>query len=219
MSIQISSNAIKELRAKTGAGMMDCKKALQSCSGDIDKAFEELRKKGLASAEKKIGRITTEGIVESYIHIGGRIGILVEINCETDFVSRREEFQQMARNIAMQLAACPNVKYVNIDDIPQYVVKKEQEIESQREDLQKKSNSVKEQILQGRLNKKLKEMSLLEQEYIKDTSITVKELIKQSIASTGENIQVKRFTRFVLGEENEKKEENFIEEVNKMLKV
>nr|WDA98911.1 elongation factor Ts [Sciadococcus taiwanensis] len=221
MTKQISAQSIKELREKTGAGMMDCKKALQECSGDMNKALEELRKKGLAYAEKKIGRKTAEGIIESYIHIGGRIGVLVEINCETDFVAKREEFQQMARNIAMQLAASPNVEYVQISDIPKEIIEKEKEIESQREDIKDKPEKIKTQIVEGRIHKRLKELSLLDQEYIRDPNITVEELIKQNIATIGENIQVKRFVKFLLGEntnnEDDKRNNNFQYEVQKML--
>lgn len=213
---QISAQTVKELREKTGAGMMDCKKALQNCNGNMSKALEELRKKSLAYAEKKVCRRTIEGIIESYIHIGGRIGVLVELNCETDFVARREEFQQMARNIAMQLAACPNVEYVQMSDIPQGIIEKEKTIESQKEDLQNKPEKIKDHIVEERVKKRLKELCLLSQEYIRDTNITVEELIKQSIVGMGENIQVKRFVRFLLGEEN-KREENSQKEVPGML--
>ncbi len=131
---QISAKLVKELREKTGAGMMDCKKALTESDGDLTKATEWLRKKGIASAEKKAGRVAAEGLIESYIHTGGRIGVLVEVNCETDFVARREEFQTLVRNIAMQIAANPNVEYVRIEDVPQDIVQKEKEIEMGRED-------------------------------------------------------------------------------------
>nr|WDA99124.1 elongation factor Ts [Gronococcus sybilensis] len=215
--MQISSQVVKELRDKTGAGMMDCKRALQSCSGDVEKAQEELRKKGLAFAEKKMDKMAGEGTIESYIHIGGRIGILVEVNCETDFVAKREEFQQIAKDIAMQIAACPDVQYIQTSDIPQSVLDKEDEIESQKEDLKEKPEDIKKQIVQGRINKRLKEMSLLEQQYIKNTEITVEEFIKRNIATMGENIQVRRFVRFILGEGMEKIEYTFNEEVKKML--
>ncbi|MGK7936440.1 MAG: translation elongation factor Ts [Xenococcaceae cyanobacterium] len=210
---QISAKLVKELREKTGAGMMDCKKALAESDGDMEKAIEWLRQKGIMSAGKKEGRIAAEGLVDSYIHTGGRIGVLVEVNCETDFVARREEFQALVRNIAMQIAACPNVEYVKVDDIPAEVGEKEKEIEMGRDDLEGKPDKIKEKIVQGRVDKRLKEISLMPQPYIRDQSITVEELVKQSVAQLGENIQVRRFTRFVLGEGIEKKESNFAEEV------
>ena len=203
---QISAKLVKELREKTGAGMMDCKKALAESDGDMEKAIEWLRQKGIMSAGKKEGRIAAEGLVESYIHTGGRIGVLVEVNCETDFVARREEFQTLVRNVAMQIAACPNVEYVKVEDIPAEVSAKEKEIEMGRDDLAGKPDNIKEKIVQGRVDKRLKEISLMPQPYIRDQSITVEELVKQSVALLGENIQVRRFARFVLGEGIEKKE-------------
>ncbi|NES86730.1 MAG: translation elongation factor Ts [Moorea sp. SIO2B7] len=210
---QISAKLVKELREKTGAGMMKCKEALQASEGDLTKATEWLRQKGIASAEKKAGRIAAEGLIESYIHAGSRIGVLVEVNCETDFVARREEFKTLVRNIAMQIAACPNVEYIKTDDIPAEISQKEKEIEMGRDDLANKPDNIKEKIVEGRIQKRLKELSLLDQPYVRDQSITVDELIKQSVAKLGENIQVRRFTRFVLGEGIEKKESNFAEEV------
>ncbi len=197
---EISAKLVKELREKTSAGMMDCKKALAETDGDITKAMEWLRQKGITSAEKKQGRAATEGLIDSYIHTGGRIGVLVEVNCETDFVARREEFQTLVRDIAMQIAAYGNVEYVSTDDIPQEMVEKEKEIEKGREDLQGKPDEIKEKIVSGRIDKRLKEISLLDQPFVKDQSITVEEYIKQGIATLGENIQVRRFSRFVLGE-------------------
>lgn len=196
----ISSQTVKELREKTGAGMMDCKKALQENSGDITKATEWLRQKGLASASKKEGRLAAEGLVGSYIHTGGRVGVLVEINCETDFVARREEFHTLVRDIAMQIAACPNVEYVKVADIPAEVAAKEKEIEMGRDDLAGKPDNIKEKIVQGRIDKRLKELALMDQPFIKDQNITVEELVKQTVAKLSENIQVRRFSRFVLGE-------------------
>ncbi|AOY80556.1 MULTISPECIES: translation elongation factor Ts [Moorena] len=209
----ISAQLVKELREKTGAGMMDCKKALVESDGDMTKAMEWLRKKGITSAEKKSGRVAAEGIIGSYIHTGGRVGVLVEINCETDFVARRDEFQALVKNVAMQVAACPNVEYVKVDDIPQEIVQKEKDIEMGRDDLGKKPENIKEKIVQGRIEKRLKELSLMDQPYIRDQSITVEELVKQCVAQLGENIQVRRFTRYVLGEGIEKEESNFAEEV------
>ena len=210
---EISATLVKELRDKTGAGMMDCKKALKENDGDLKLAIEWLRKKGISSADKKAGRVAAEGLVESYIHTGGRIGVLVEVNCETDFVARGEAFHSLVRNIAMQIAACPNVEYIKVEDIPQELIQKEKEIEMGRDDLGKKPVEIKEKIVQGRIEKRFKELSLLDQPYIRDQGITVDELIRQTIAQVGENIQVRRFVRFVLGEGIEKKQSNFAEEV------
>jgi elongation factor Ts len=210
---EISAKAVKELREKTGAGMMDCKKALQENGGDLSKATEWLRQKGITSAEKKAGRVAAEGLVDSYIHTGGRIGVLVEVNCETDFVARGEQFQTLVRNIAMQIAACPNVEYIKVEDIPAELVEKEKAIELGRDDLGSKPQNIKEKIVQGRIDKRLKELSLMDQPYIRDQNITVAELISQSVSQIGENIQVRRFVRFVLGEGIEKEEKNFADEV------
>ncbi|MGB3404519.1 MAG: translation elongation factor Ts [Microcoleaceae cyanobacterium] len=197
---EISAKLVKQLRDQTGAGMMDCKKALKDSDGDLEKATEWLRQKGITSAGKKEGRVAAEGLVGSYIHTGGRVGVLVEVNCETDFVARREEFQTLVRNVAMQVAACPNVEYVSVKDIPDEIVQKEKEIEMGRDDLGKKPDNIKEKIVQGRIDKRLKELSLSDQPYIRDQNISVEELVKQSIALLGENIVVRRFSRFTLGE-------------------
>jgi len=218
MGIEISAQSVKELREKTSAGMMDCKKALQDSNGDMVKAMETLRQKGLASATKKTSRIATEGVVESYIHMGGKLGVMVEVNCETDFVARRPEFQELAKNIAMQIAASPLVEYVSLQSIPVDIVEKEKEIESSKDDLAKKPKEIKEKIVEGRIQKRLKELTLLDQFFIRDSSITIDELIKQNISKLGENIQVRRFERFVLGEGLQKRQENFSEEVEKMIK-
>ena len=209
----LSAKVVKELREKTGAGMMDCKKALTENDGDMEKSIEWLRQKGTISADKKQGRVAAEGLVESYIHTGGRIGVLVEVNCETDFVARRGEFQELVKNIAMQIAACPNVEFVKVEDIPESTVSKEKEIEMGREDLDGKPENIKEKIVSGRIGKRLNEISLLPQPYIRDQSITVEELVKQSIALLGENIQIRRFVRFVLGEGIEKKESNLADDI------
>ncbi|WP_299486684.1 translation elongation factor Ts [Acaryochloris sp. IP29b_bin.137] len=209
----ISAKDVKELRDKTGAGMMDCKKALQENDGDKEKAIAYLRKKGLASAGKKSGRLTAEGLVDSYIHFGGQIGVLVEVNCETDFVARNEAFKELVQDIAKQIAACPNVQYVDIDEIPQDFVEKEKAVAMGSDALKGKPDNIKEKIVQGKLEKTLKELCLLHQPYIKDQSITVQELIQQAIAKLGENMKVRRFERFVLGEGIEKVESNLAEEV------
>ncbi len=305
---EISAKLVKELRDKTGAGMMDCKKALAENDGDITKATEWLRQKGITSAEKKAGRVAaeglvgsyiqpegqvgvlvevncqtdfvarneafqslvhsiakqaanaqdveslmaqqyindqsitveqavkqaiaqigeniqvrrlqryaieegTQGIVDSYIHTGGRVGVLVELSCQSESVAKREEFKALARNIAMQVAACPNVEYVKIEGIPADVAQKEKDIEMGRDDLGGKPDNIKEKIVQGRIEKRLKEMTLMDQPYIRDQSISVEDLVKQTISQLGEDIQVQRFTRYVLGEGIEKEESNFAEEV------
>ena len=305
---EISAKLVKELRDKTGAGMMDCKKALKENDGDIAKATEWLRQKGIASAGKKEQRVaaeglvnsyiqpegqvgvlvevncqtdfvarneafqslvqnitrqaieaqdvqslmtqpyiddpsipveeavkqaiaqigeniqvrrferyaledSTQGIVDSYIHTGGRVGVLVEVNCQSEAVAKNEQFKALARNIAMQVAACPNVEYVKVEDIPQDISDKEKEIEMGRDDLAGKPDNIKEKIVQGRIVKRLQEMTLMDQPYIRDQSISVEELVKQHISQLGEDIQVIRFTRYVLGEGIEKEESNFAEEV------
>jgi len=304
---EISAKIVQELRQKTGAGMMDCKNALKETDGDIDKAVDWLRQKGIASAGKKGDRIAAEGLVDTYIQPGGQVGVLIEINCQTDFVARneafkalvknlaqqaatadsveslrtqpylgesttveefikqtiaqlgeniqvrrftsyaiapgtfgvvdsyihtggrvgvlvelgsqtgtaaaKEEFQNLARNIAMQVAACPNVEYVTVDQIPAEVVKKETEVEMGRDDLGNKPQNIKEKIVQGRIEKRLKEFALLDQPYIRDQSISVEDLVKQVQGKVGEDIQVRRFVRFILGEGIEKQESNFAEEV------
>lgn len=197
---EISAKQVKELRDQTGAGMMDCKKALKENNGDREKAVEWLRQKGITSAAKKEGRVAAEGLVHSYIHTGGRVGVLVEVNCETDFVARRDEFKGLAQDVAMQIAACPNVEYVRVDDIPAEMVEREKQIEMGRDDLAKKPDNIREKIVQGRIEKRLKELSLMDQPFIKDQNITVEELVKMSVAKLGENIQVRRFDRYVLGE-------------------
>jgi len=305
---EISAKLVQELRQKTGAGMMDCKKALKETDGDIEQAIDWLRKKGIASAGKKSDRIAAEGLVDTYIVPGGKVGVLIEVNCQTDFVARNdafkslvkslaqqaatadsvesllaqpyigdnsitvdefikqsiaglgeniqvrrfvnfavadgtaglvdsyihtggrvgvlvevksaseaaagnEEFQALARNAAMQVAACPNVEYVSVDQIPAEIVKKEKDIEMGKEDLANKPENIREKIVQGRIEKRLKEMTLLDQPYIRDQSISVEDLVKQVKAKVGEEVQVSRFVRYILGEGIEKQESNFAEEV------
>lgn len=304
---EISAKLVQELRQKTGAGMMDCKKALKETDGDIEKAGDWLRQKGIASAGKKSDRIAAEGLVDTYIQPGGQVGVLIEVNCQTDFVARNdafkalvkslaqqaatadsveslltqpyienasvtvdeaikqviatlgeniqvrrfvnfalgdtpgvvdsyihtggrvgvlvqlntqtkeassnEEFQSLAKNAAMQVAACPNVEYVSIDQIPAELAKKEKEIEMGKDDLANKPENIKEKIVQGRIDKRLKEMTLLDQPYIRDQSISVEDLVKQVKSKIGEEVQVNRFVRYVLGEGIEKNEISFAEEV------
>jgi len=209
----ITAKLVKDLRDQTGAGMMDCKKALNETDGNVEKALEWLRKKGIASAEKKSGRVATEGSIGSYIHTGSRVGVLLELNCETDFVARGDIFQSLLKDVSMQVAACPNVEYVSIEEIPKEVVEKEKTIEMGRDDLSGKPEQIKEKIVEGRIAKRLNELVLLAQPYIKDSSLTVEELVKQAAAKIGENIKIRRFTRYTLGEGIEKNQMDFAEEV------
>jgi elongation factor Ts len=192
--------------------MMDCKKALSETGGDIVKAQEFLRKKGLASAEKKASRTTAEGRIGSYIH-DSRIGVLVEVNCETDFVSRGDIFKELVDDLAMQVAACPQVQYLVTEDVPEEIVNKEREIEMQKEDLLSKPEQIRSKIVEGRIRKRLEELALLEQPYIKNDKMVVKDWVKQTIATIGENIKVNRFVRYNLGEGLEKKSQDFAAEV------
>ena len=209
----ITAKLVKDLRDKTGAGMMDCKKALNETDGNVEKALEWLRKKGIASAEKKSGRVAAEGSIGSYIHTGSRVGVLLELNCETDFVARGDIFQSLLKDVSMQVAACPNVEYVSIDQIPKDIVEKEKQIEMGRDDLSGKPENIKEKIVEGRIAKRLNELVLLSQPYIKDSALTVEDLVKQAAAKIGENIKVRRFTRYTLGEGIEKNEMDFADEV------
>ena len=199
--LHIDAERVRELRHKTGAGMMNCKKALLESNGNFEEAIKSLREKGQASAHKKVNRKTIEGIVGSYIHIGGKIGVLIEVNCETDFVARREEFQELVQNLAMQIAASPDVLYIQSEDIPEEIVLNEKAIESEKEDLKNKPEDIKEKIVLGRVDKTLKNLTLLNQPFIRDANITVDELIKEKISLFGENIRLKRFTRYTLGNE------------------
>ncbi|MBF2065279.1 MAG: elongation factor Ts [Calothrix sp. C42_A2020_038] len=305
---EVSAKLVQELRQKTGAGMMDCKKALKENDGDLEKASEWLRQKGISKADKAAGKVTAEGLVDTSVKQDGRVGVLVEVNCQTDFVARNEafkalvqnlakqavsvdspeellnqpyieneeltvdqtikqlvaqlgenmqvrrlanftlpegtqgavdsyihtggrvgvlveldcqntatasseEFKTLARNIAMQVAACPNVEYVNVEQIPAEIAAKEKEIEMGRDDIANKPDNIKEKIVQGRIDKRLKEMTLIDQPYIRDQSITVEELVKQASSKLGDTIEVKRFVRFILGEGIEKQEMSFADEV------
>jgi elongation factor Ts len=197
--MNISAEQIKLLREKTGAGMLNCKNALTETNGDFEKAVEFLRQKGLASAEKKVSRNTKQGIITSYIHIGSKMGVLLELNCETDFVARRIEFQNLAKNLAMQVAASPSVAYISLNNIPESVWESESRIESQREDLKNKPEQIKETILKGRVEKNLIAQTLLAQSCIRDPEITVEEYIKNHVSLLGENIQIGRFEKFIVG--------------------
>ncbi|KAL8189689.1 hypothetical protein R6Q57_029255 [Mikania cordata] len=195
----ISAALVKQLREETGAGMMDCKKALSETGGDLEKAQEYLRKKGLSTADKKSARLAAEGRIGSYIH-DSRIGVLIEVNCETDFVGRSEKFKELVDDLAMQVVACPKVEYVSIEDIPESIVNKEKDIEMQREDILSKPENIRAKIVDGRVSKRLGELALLEQPFLKDDSVLVKDFVKQTVAAIGENIKVRWFVRFTLGE-------------------
>jgi elongation factor Ts len=200
MKTAIDAQTVKKLRNETGAGMMDCKKALMDNDGDFEKAMDSLRLKGMATADKKSSRNTNEGLVYSYIHTGSKLGILLEINCETDFVARREEFSDLAKNIAMQIASNPDIQVVKTEEISEATKEKIRDFENAKEDLQNKPEEIRTKIVEGRVDKSLKKTVLLEQEYIRDSSMTVNEYIKQVVSLLGENIRVTRFTRYVLGE-------------------
>lgn len=196
----ISASQVKALRDKTNAGMMDCKEALTASDGDFDKAVEYLRKKGLSAATKRSSRAAKEGMVASYVHMEGRIGILVEVNCETDFVAKTDNFKTMARDIAMQIAAT-NPKYVRPEDIPEKELESEKEIYRSQALQEGKPEKIMDRIIEGKLKKYYEEVCLLDQKFIKDTNITVRDLVNGMIANSGENIIVRRFARFQLGEE------------------
>jgi len=190
---------VKELRAKTGAGMMDCKEALGACDGDMDKAVDHLRKKGLATAAKRAGRTLSEGLVQSYIHTGGKLGVMVEINCETDFVARSEDFQEFAKNIAMHIAAT-NPVGIRAEDVPPEVVAREKEIYRAQALEMGKPEKMLDKIADGKLNKFFKDNCLLDQAYVKNPDITVGDYLNQLIARIGENITIKRFVRYQIGD-------------------
>ncbi|MBO5884751.1 MAG: translation elongation factor Ts [Clostridia bacterium] len=208
---------VVKLRASTGAGMMDCKKALTESNGDFDKAVTWLREKGIAAAAKKADRIAAEGAVGSYIHMGGKIGVLVEINCETDFVARSDQFKNLLKDISMQIAAA-NPKYVTIEEVPADEVEKEKEVLVAQSLNEGKPANVVEKMVQGRIQKFYKEICLLEQDFVKDPSKTVKEIINDAVLTIGEKINVRRFVRYEMGEGLTKRVDNLAEEVAKMQK-
>lgn len=210
--MEITAAMVKELREMTGAGMMDCKKALQATDGDLDKAVDELRTKGLAKAAKKAGRVASEGTVISYIHGGGRIGVLVEVNCETDFVAKTNEFKGLAYDIAMQIAAS-NPEYISREQVPAETIEHEKEVLKAQAREEGKPEKVIEKMVEGRLDKFFKDACLLEQPFIKDPDKTVMVIIQEQIARIGENINVRRFARYQLGEGIEKEKVDFATEV------
>ncbi|MCF6463307.1 translation elongation factor Ts [Clostridium sp. Cult1] len=215
--MSISAAQVKELRERTGAGMLDCKNALVETNGDLEKAIVLLREKGLSQAAKKSSRIAAEGLVDAYIH-GGRIGVLIEINSETDFVAKTDEFKEFVRNMAMQVAAS-NPKYVSIEDVPEEEVEKEKEILIHQVVNEGKPEHVASKIVEGRLGKYYEQVCLLEQPYIKEPSMKVKDVLNEKIAKIGENIKIRRFVRYEVGEGLEKREDNFAEEVAKQMNV
>ena len=217
----ITPEMVKNLREKTGAGMMECKKALTEVGGNEEQAVELLRKSGLASAKKREGRIAAEGVVGSYIHMGGKIGVLVEVNCETDFVARTEDFQRFVKDLAMHICAA-EPQYVSKDEVPADVVEKEREIARGQAMSDPKNASKPEQIIermiQGRIDKFFTEMVLLEQPFVKDQTVTVGELVSKLSSETREKINVRRFTRYKLGEGLEKRSDDFASEVAQAIK-
>ena len=196
---EITAAMVKQLRDKTGSGMMDCKKALAENGGDMDKAIDFLRKKGLATAAKRAGRATTEGVVQPYVHTGGKLGVMVEVNCETDFVAKSDDFQEFAKNIAMHIAAT-NPIGITPEDVPAETLEREKAIYVDQAKQTGKPENVIEKIVEGKMNKFLKENCLMQQAYVRDPDITVADLLNELIAKIGENISIKRFARFQIGE-------------------
>ena len=215
--MNFTAKDVAELRAKTNAGMMDCKKALTECDGDFSKAIVWLREKGIAAAAKKQSRIASEGIVTSYIHMGGKIGVLVEINCETDFVAKTEAFQTLGHEIALQIAAAAP-KYVRIEDVPAEEVEKEKEILKNQALNEGKPAQIIEKMVEGRVKKFYQDVCLLEQSFVKNPDMTIQSYINEKILQIGEKISVRRFVRFEMGEGLEKRNDNLAEEVEKQMK-
>jgi elongation factor Ts len=197
--LAITAQEVQELRRKTGAGVMDCKRALEECAGDLEKARLLLRKRGMERADARMSRATTEGVIASYIHAGGKIGVLVELNCETDFVARTDEFQELARNLAMHIAA-EQPRYLRREDVPQSVIEREKDVYRAMAQKEGKPEQVLDRIVEGRLTKFYSEVCLLEQPYVRDDQKTVGDIIKEAIAKLGENIVLRRFVRYQLGE-------------------
>jgi len=215
--VEVTASQVKELREMTGSGIMDCKRALIECEGNTDKAVAWLREKGIASAAKKSGRIAAEGIVDSYIHAGGRIGVLVEVNIETDFAAKNEKFRSFVHDIGMQIAAA-NPKWVSREEVPESEIAKEKEIIRNKALNDGKPEKILDKIVEGSIAKFFKDNCLLEQEYVKDDSKTIEILLKEMIAAIGENVSIRRFTRYEMGEGLAKREDNFAEEVMSQIK-
>lgn len=212
--MEITASIVKELRELTGCGMMDCKKALMENNGDIEKSVVYLREKGLAAAAKKADRIAAEGIVESYIHMGGKIGVLIEVNCETDFVAKTSEFKQFVRDLAMQIAAAKPL-YVSKEDVPQDEIEEEKAILRAQALNEGKPEKIVDKMVEGRIEKHYSNVCLLEQEFVKDTDKKIRDIITERIQTTGENISVRRFVRYEMGEGLQKREDDFVSEVMK----
>lgn len=213
--MNITAKDVKELRERTGAGMMDCKKTLVETEGDIEKAIDLLREKGLAKAAKKSGRLASEGLVDSYIH-GGKIGVLIEVNSETDFVAKTDEFKEFVRDMAMQVAAT-NPAYVSREEVSKEEIEREREILRHQALNEGKPEKIVEQMVNGRIEKYYEQVCLLDQKFIKDPNVKIEDLLHEKISKIGENIKIRRFVRFEVGEGLEKKEENFAEEVSKQI--
>jgi len=213
----VDMTVLKELREKTQAGIADCKKALEACDGDMAKAVDFLREKGLSTAVKKSGRIASEGVVESYIHGNGRIGVLIEVNCETDFVARNDIFKQFVRDMAMQIAASQPL-YIAKEDVPAEALEREANVLKAQALNEGKPEKIVEKIVEGRMSKYYEDFCLLEQSFVKEPEVKVKDVLTQTIAKLNENIKIRRFVRYEMGEGLEKKEENFAEEVMKQVK-
>lgn len=213
----ITASMVKELRTRTGVGMMDCKKALTEVNGDMEKAVDILREKGLSKAAKKAGRIAAEGIVGSYIHGNGRIGVLVEVNCETDFVAQTEGFHALVKDIAMQIAAA-NPLYVSREEVPADVISHEKEVYRQEALNEGKPEKIVDRMVEGRIEKYFKEVCLLDQPFIKDGDKTINDVVLEATVKMGEKVSIRRFTRYQLGEGIEKKQENFADEVMSQIK-
>ena len=208
----ITAAQVKELREATGVGMMECKKALTECDGNMEKAMEWLRKKGIASAEKKAGRVAAEGVVESYIHMGGRIGVLIEVNCETDFVAKTPEFKSFVRDIAMHIAAA-NPSFLDRTEVPNETLDKEREILRAQALNEGKPEKIVDRMVEGRVEKFYKENCLVDQPFVKNPDMTIAKYVNERIQQTGENIKIRRFVRYEMGEGLEKRHDNFAEEV------
>ena len=212
----ITASDVNELRQKTGVGMMDCKKALTEANGDMDKAIEILREKGMAAAAKKAGMIAAEGVVDSYIHMGGKVGVLVEVNCETDFVARGDQFKALVHDIALQIAASKPT-YITKEEVPESVLDEEKKILKIQAMNEGKPEAIAEKMVQGRIKKYYEDFCLLEQPFVKDPSKTIGQLITEAVAAIGEKITVRRFARFEMGEGLEKRKDDLAEEVEKQV--
>lgn len=207
-----TASDVMNLRQRTGAGMMDCKKALTETGGDMEKAVEFLREKGIATAAKKAGRIAAEGVVDSYIHMGGKVGVLVEVNCETDFVARGDKFKELVHDIALHIAAA-KPEYVTAEEVPAEILEKEKEILRQQALNEGKPEKIVDKMVEGRIKKYYEDFCLMDQKFVKDPEKTVSQIVTEAIAAIGEKISVRRFVRYEMGEGLEKKNENFADEV------